>query len=305
MNPLQKHKVIDLSMHELVLATGLRARHAFSGHTFELLEYWVYFKLWHHVDAVILCTAHDPSIIIKVATERYNFTQDELDALSACLYDGTEVLLARLPTVIWVDGCSHYEKTATAVAKHHIAFMCNNSEDLDRMDLVLGDTRLYDFKCYPSYHYIKKLLFSRFKPVEQAPNNTAMLYCTYQARKLKPDYISSLPSRFPQFDKFLLITNDNIIETDKIKILRPPVSDLFSQFSTYIYSPLKISWPHEMRVGDCSPRFPAECTYYNKEIIIDAPINKGLQVRLHDCQDLSKIALTKDDPIIKFLPCNH
>lgn len=294
-----KHKIIDLSKHELVLATGLRARHAFSGHTFELLEYWFYFKIWHNVDAVILSTAHSPDIILKVAKERYSFTEEELTTLAGCLYDGTEALLAKLPATIWVDGCSKYEKPATAIAKRNIAFACNNAEDLDHMDLVLGDTRIYNFKCY---HYIKKLLFSRFKPQLSTPNEpTGMLYCTYQARQLKPDYISSLPDRFPQFSKFLLVTNDDIKETDRIRILRPPVDDLFSRFSTYIYSPLKISWSGEMGVGDCSPRFPAECSYYGKEIIIDAPLNRGLQVRLYDCQDLGKIALMKDDKLINFL----
>lgn len=295
-----KHKVIDLSSYEVVLATGLKARHAFSGHTFELLEYWVYLRLLNDIDAAILCTAHNPEVILNLARERYTLTAAELGTLSNCLYDGTEVLLAKLPTVIWVDGCSHYSKAATAVAKRHIAFACNNAEDLDRMDLVLGDTRLYDFACD---HYVKKLLFDRFKSLTTSPSEpTAMLYCTYQARQLKPNYIRSLPDRFPQFKRFILVTNDTSIqETEHIKVAEPPIRGLFEHFSTYIYSPLKVSWPSHMGVGDCSPRFPAECCHYGKEIIVDSPVNRGLQVRLHDCHDLSQLSLTKDDPLKNFL----
>lgn len=294
-----KHKVIDLSHYEVVLSTGLKARHAFSGHTFELLEYWYYLRVLNGIDAAILCTAHPPEILLQVARERYAFSAEVIEALTQHLYDGTEVLLAKLPIALWVDGCSHYHKTATAVAKRNIAFACNNSEDLDRMDLVLGDTRLYDFPCD---HYIKKLLFSCFKPLTSAPSQpTAMLYCTYQARQLQPGYIETLAKRFPQFSEFILVTNDNVTETDRIKVLRPPVPDLFERFTAYIYSPLKIDWPSQMGVGDCSPRFPAECRFYGKDVLIDAPINRGLQVRLHDTEDLSHIALTKDDPLKNFI----
>lgn len=293
------NKILDLSHHDVVLGTGLRARHAISGHTFELIEYWYYLKVQHGVDAVIMCTAHKPDVLLKIARERYTFTDDELKLLESCVVDGTEALLARLPVALWVDGCSHYEPCAAAVAKRNVALACNNQEDFGRMDLVLGDTRIYD----GVDHYVKKLLFSRFKPVTPHPENddVAMLYCTIQARKLPQGYLNALPRRF-NFRKFLLVTNDDLPSEGKFEVQAPPCHDLFERFGTYIYSPLKISWSGAIAgVGDCSPRFPAECMFYNKRIIIDAPMSRGLAVRMHDLRDLSAITLTKDDPLVKFL----
>lgn len=292
-------RIIDLTHHDVVLATGLQARHGISGHTYELLEYWYYLKVLHCIDVAVLCTAHKPEVMLNIAHNRYTFTDVELSMLKSCLYDGTNILLARLPITIWVDGCTHYDPSAAALAKRNIAFACNNAEDLDKMDLVLGDTRIYDIPCD---HYVKKLLFSKFKPVTATlPDKVAMLYCTYQARKLKPEYIRTLPERFPEFDRFVLITNDDIQPAGKITVQQPPVNNIFELFTTYIYSPLKISWPGEMGVGDCSPRFPAECTYFNKTIIIDAPVNRGLAVRLRDCRSLDNITLTKEDPLVNYL----
>lgn len=294
-------RIIDLSKHELVLATGIGARHGISGHTFELLEYWWYFRQ-HNVDVAIMCTAHKPEVLTALACERYCFTEAELDDLANCCYDATAALLASLPVVIWVDGCSKYVPHAAVVAKRQIAFACNNSEEFHSMDIVLGDTRLYDDTVRG--HYVKKLLFSKFRAFacSDEAHDTAMLYCTIQARKLPQDYIDALPERFPQFKKFLLVTNDNIQSHDCIEVVQHPCKDLFTRFGTYIYSPLKIGWKDAIdRVVDCSPRFPAECTWYKKEIILDAPISRGLQARLYDCEDLEKIELTKNDNLINLV----
>ena len=292
-------KIIDLSNYDLVLATGLGARHAVSGHTFELLEYWWYFKQ-HGVNVAILCTAHKPDIIITMAEKRYAFTEPELEALRRALFDGTDTVVAKLPKTLWVDGSISYISTAVVQSKFNAAFACNNSHDFKRMDIILADTRIYDFKCY---HYIKKLLFDKFAKINCNASNTAMLYCTIQARRLNDDYLNNLLHKFKQFDQFILVTNDDCIhERDNVKIVPHPCYDIFDKFTTYIYSPLTTNW-HDVitDVVDCSPRFPAECTFYGKDIIIDAPINRGLGVRLHDCENLQSIALTHDDGLVDIL----
>lgn len=291
-------KVLSLIKHELVVATGLQARHGISGHSFELIEYWWYFRQ-HGVDAVILCTAHKPAVLLELA-KRYSFTEAELSELRDSIVDGTDTMVAQLPATLWVDGCFKYHPVATVVSKCNIAFLCNNSETLDQMDIVLGDTRIYD---HPCGHYVKKLLFDKFRPVKTVVKDTAMLYCTIQARKVSDKYLTELPKRF-DFSNFLIITNQEFSLPPNYKVAEPPVPDLFSQFNAYIYSPLKIDWAGAIDVLDCSPRFPAECKFYGKEILVDAPVNRGLGVRLHDLECLDSISLTKNDPLINIIsPC--
>lgn len=291
-------KVIDLCNHKLVLATGLQARHGVSGHTFEMIEYWWYFRQ-HGIDAAIMCTAHKPDVVMDLARGRYTFTESELHDLSNALVDGTDVLLARLPVVIWVDGSISYHKSATAVASAHLAFACNNTQDFDRIDLLLGDVRLYDMPCV---HYIKKILFGKFKPVRRPEGKIAMLYCKTQARKVTQEYIDALPLRF-DYDRFLLVTDDRSISCPpKVEIIPSPDADIMSKFSAYIYSPLVVNWAHNVAgLGDCSPRFPAECAFYGREFVVDAPVNRGLAVRMDDMKTLAKITLTADDALISYV----
>lgn len=291
---------INLDKYDLVLSTALDARHGLCGHTFELIEYWLYFRM-HGLSVAILTTSVSPDILLAVVRERYNLTSDEIATLEDHLYDGTHIKVAKLPTTLWVDGSTKFNRNLVAVSKRNIAFLCNNTETLNEMDLVLMDTRIYDTDiAHKTAHYVKKIMFSRLKKPKQCLSNTAMLYCTTQARRISADYLSSL-NRF-DFSKYILVSNDTELQSNaRFEVLRPPVHDLFSKFNTYIYSPLKIGWAGAIDVLDCSPRFPAECTYFGKDIIIDAPMNRGLAIRMHDCQTLERIELTKDDHLVNLI----
>ena len=47
-----KH-IFDFRNYDLTLACEIDARHGISGHIFELIEYFYYFKFWHNVNCNI------------------------------------------------------------------------------------------------------------------------------------------------------------------------------------------------------------------------------------------------------------
>jgi hypothetical protein len=80
-----------------------------------------------------------------------------------------------------------------------------------------------------------------------------------------------------------------------------PVENIFEKFDTYIYTPTKGSF-------DCSPRFIAECKYYNKNIIyhdIDENylnVDTGLKFRKYDIDNNFKsLLLNENDEIVSIL----
>ena len=104
------------------------------------------------------------------------------------------------------------------------------------------------------------------------------------------------------FIQYLFITNKEnkpILPIEGFSFSIPPVKNLFEKFSTYVYTPVKRKW-------DCSPRFIAECKYFNKEVIfhnIDYwKEDKGLYWRQWDIENnFDSLFLKEDDEIIQIL----
>jgi hypothetical protein len=85
------------------------------------------------------------------------------------------------------------------------------------------------------------------------------------------------------------LTNKDL-QIDAIDSIIVPVRNLWNLFSTYIYTNTALKF-------DCSPRFVAECEFYNKEVIYEIDYHdKGLVARLHDMKH-GDIWLRADDEI--------
>jgi hypothetical protein len=87
-----------------------------------------------------------------------------------------------------------------------------------------------------------------------------------------------------------------------------PVKNIFERFSTYIYTPTYSVTNPKHGCFDCSPRFIAECAFYNKDIIYhnitDEYLSRdtGLKYRRHDIENnMDSIILTPQDDIINIL----
>jgi len=126
-----------------------------------------------------------------------------------------------------------------------------------------------------------------------------MLYGTKNCRNIPLTMYNDLLSTYSK--DFICLTNDEnkIDVNERMKFLSLPVSNLFEKFSTYVYTPI----PREF---DCSPRFIAECKYYNKDVIyynidyLDKDL--GLYWRKHDIENNFKsLFLDDQDPLINIL----
>jgi hypothetical protein len=86
---------------------------------------------------------------------------------------------------------------------------------------------------------------------------------------------------------------------DNVKFLVPPIEDLFNKFHVFVYTPVPRHW-------DCSPRFIAECKWYNKTVIYEGidylAEDHGLRWRQHDIEyDFESLQLKDDDEIISII----
>jgi hypothetical protein len=117
-----------------------------------------------------------------------------------------------------------------------------------------------------------------------------------------------------KFEKYIIVTNTpelyfNITKDfPNVTILTAPVENIFEKFDTYIYTPTGIDGSIAQISFDCSPRFIAECKYYNKNVIyhnIDEKylsVDTGLKWRRHDIENsFEKLYLNDSDEIIDIL----
>ena len=109
-----------------------------------------------------------------------------------------------------------------------------------------------------------------------------------------------------RFDRYIILTSSPYTYTKRFSHLKRfsfpqmPVANIFSKFDTYIYTPTRSDLKF-----DCSPRFIAECKFYNKDVIyhdIDDDYleeDTGLKWRRYDVEnDFDSICLKRNDHIV-------
>lgn len=299
---LSKSPFVDLRDYDVVLTTSLTSDHQVSGHLYELIEYFYYLRFYHNVNVCILIPFNLTRENYKVAlTSKYDFTEFELETflLHTKFSLFPKVLIAK--TIIFTDGMCYDVKTFRGVVKANkiIHIRCKDIETLDKADVVLQDNRLYpDLK--NSVHYVKKVLLSKFKPVSKSPSDVAMLYGTTNCREVTMEIMSELEKRY-DFRKFILLSNKEYPVPDKFELKLVPVENIFSLFGTYIYTPLNLK--NTCSNFDCSPRFPIECHYYNKQVIYELDsMDVGLRVRQYDIENhFERLFLDKSDTLVNYI----
>ncbi len=159
---------------------------------------------------------------------------------------------------------------------------------------ILQDHRVYEKAKVNSINYVKKINFDRYRPTCKESSNT-LLYGTENRRLISQEQLDILSTKH---NNIILLVNDIKEDTDNIKYLSMPVENLFDKFGTYVYT--KVS-----SMFDCSPRFIAECKFYNKEVIYDIDYleeDKGLYYRKQDLEDrFNSLYLKEDDSIIQII----
>lgn len=281
--------------HELALCVGIDAKHRVSGHLYEQIEYFYYFYFLKHRDVCIL--SDDAEQYIDVALEKYNFSQEEIKIIKSRIYTypkGLRILNGK--NFLFVDGATYYMHNV--MIKGNVYYFRCSWVNFQKNSTVFQDNRLYD-ELPNGINYVKKILFDKLKK-PQGNGNYKLLYLTKNCRRLPEKEFNDVIRKYDDDRQFLVISDqfENYYRIPEVVYEEVPVDDLFGKFSTYIYTPL-----HYNEMMDCSPRFIPECKYFGKEIIYDAPIYHGLNVRKYDTENkFESLFLTKEDKIDEYIP---
>ena len=290
--------------------------HGICGHIYEIFDY--YFILsQRYKTGIFIGEDFTWSEIESIITDKYNVTSREVSDIKNNTYFASRPKILKGKNILFVDGglnrnFQHFG--VKLIFDNVLAFKCSRLDtfhDLRYNNItLLQDNRVY--KCTPkdiniAIDYRKKILFSKLKSAVSAEVDTALLYCTKNCRAISDEILCQMPRLYPQFKKLIAITSFPEAYTDKFKhitgisFLSAPVLDLFSKFSSYIYTPTTTMF-------DCSPRFIAECKHYGKDVIyynIDEAylnIDTGLKYRKLDIDtDISSVSLQSDDSIINII----
>ena len=287
--------------------------HGVSGHLYEIIEYYQLLKN-HFKVGILICEDLTWEIIKKAIITKYNLNNKEINDIK----DNT--IFAYRPkyvvgkNILFVDGGFTRTMLRYGVAllfKNIFSFRCSNLDyhyNLPYKNItLLQDNRIYNDKDNDiSINYKKKIKFDIFKDIKNSITDTALLYITTNCRKLCDDNIIDTIVQY-KFNSYIILSDDNKRYRNKFKIFKNlyfpemPVENIFEKFTTFIYTPTKNKF-------DCSPRFIAECKFYNKNVIYDEidnnylEIDTGLKYRKYDIKhNFESITLKDNDDIIEII----
>jgi len=288
---------LDPSYQIWLSYTWSNNNHGICGHTFEVIDYYYilkdYFKTGIFLAEDITWAVFESSIRSK-----YAFTEEEIADIKANTVFGNRPSLLKGSNILFTDGGVVNMQSVTLLFDNVFYFACGNKEIKDNNKdnvYILQDNRVYEPVKRNGIDYKKRILFDKLKPIGKSLDHV-LLYATKNCRDLD-SY-----DEFTAYGKpILAITNKENKPKDipGITFITPPVFNLFEQFNTYIYTPVRRKW-------DCSPRFIAECKWYGKDVVfhnIDYwDEDLGLYYRNWDIEhDFSSIELRPDDQITTIL----
>jgi hypothetical protein len=271
--------------------------HGICGHTYEVIDYFYILKD-HFKVGILICEDTDWDTFEKSIRSKYAFTEQEILEYKNNIVFLNRPRLLKGKNILFTDGGIINTRDLTLLFDNVIYFACGNKEvknNIKNNSWILQDDRVYDpVKCN-GVNYKKKILFEKLKSIGVS-KDAALVYATKNCRNL--DNYEEL-SQYG--NNILAITNKENKPKDiqGVTFVIPPVAELFEQFTTYVYTPVKRKW-------DCSPRFIAECKYYGKQVIyhnIDYwDTDLGLYWRKWDIDnDFKSLFLTSDDEIITII----
>lgn len=287
--------------------------HGVSGHLYEIIEYYLLLKN-HFKVGILICEDLPWDVIERGISTKYNLSHNDIQTIKASITFANRPKYVVGKNILFVDG--GFTRTmlrygVSLLFKNIFSFRCSNLDfhyNLPYKNVtLLQDNRVYnDEDNKISINYKKKIKFDIFKNIKKPSTDAALLYVTSNCRKICDDYLIDLILQY-KFDSYVILSDNNKKYKEKFKPFKNiyfptmPVENIFEKFSTYIYTPTKDKF-------DCSPRFIAECNFYNKNVIyhnIDKDylkIDTGLKYRKYDIQkDFKSISLLQNDDIIEII----
>lgn len=287
--------------------------HGICGHIYEMIEYAMILSETMQVGMLFGDSVTSVSQLTSIINNKYNLEQEVVDNLisNTIFADNPKYVIGS--NILLVDGGLRrfQEYGVKLVFNNIICFKCSYMDTIyDRCYknvTLLQDNRVYadvtPQDCDIAIQYVKKILFDKLKKPNSPDSPAHLLYLTKNCRELDIDTVRELVMSTD--NQYLLATNDidrySSLNSDRINVVPVPLDNIFEQFSTYVYTPTFKTW-------DGSPRFPAECKYFDREVefydIDDQYLNKdrGLYYRMKDIESgLHNITLTQDDEIFNIL----
>ncbi|HEF9977721.1 TPA: hypothetical protein SB263_001856 [Campylobacter coli] len=253
--------------------------HGLSGHLFEVLDYYWYFK---NKGVNVKCLI--PEIVTKETFNDFIKGHYSVDFdLNDMYFLDTKILAIKARNILVTDGGYWFlNQYKSKLLGKVFSFACGPSflESGDKPEYV---TFLADHKIYPGLgiNYTKKVL----PYLNHIPGDKPFAHVTKNCRALSESQIKDLIRDYPDivmYSDYLNIQNS----TNK------PIKNF--NFSKYVYTPI-------MRHFDCSPRLIIECRILGIDFDL-WDINykdPGLERRLE--ADLDQFILNDSDTIINYL----
>jgi len=276
--------------------------HGICGHTFEVIDYYFFLKNYFRV-GILLAEDITEASFCDAVIDKYEVTPDEVSELLKNTVFCNRPTLLKGNNILFTDGGVVAMERLTLFFDNIFLFACGNREIKNNSKenvFVLQDERIYE-KCFNSFHYVKKILFQKYKKLKDTKNTDVLLYGTKNCRNIEYEMYFELMDLYPESHFICLTSKENRPQLPSKRFSFPelPVKDLFLKFGTYIYTPVP-------RKFDCSPRFIAECKFYGKKVLFHRidywEEDKGLYWRQWDIDhQFQTLFLKEDDDIVPFL----
>lgn len=254
------------------------------GHTFEVLDYYLYFK-----DAGIkACIVIQDDIDLSKIKEAWNnnYILDEVPEV----FKGKDIIIAK--KILNCSGFYEGENTKYISEKLY-QFRCGvfPKEYLkNKKVIVLQDNRIFEDIPDESINYIKKINAKYLRTYSKNNKQETFMYWNTELRLPSPARQDYLVNKY----RPVIITNQEI----NYKRVLPPIN-ILKRFNngTYVYTEVT-------RKFDCSSRLLLECYLNNIEVIFDFDIpteeyfqlDKGLYYRWFDIKNnIQELFLENDN----------
>ncbi len=284
--------------YELTLGYSWKSKidQGICGHLFEMIEYYTILKKYFSV-CMMVCENMPWNKIESTIRDKYDFEEDEIRNIRDNLIFLDRPRIVKGNALLLLDGNLTGIKDRVLHFNKLMIFPCRDLkfQTIDNV-IALQDDRIYG-KGRNTINYIKKVLLDRYRDIGPSEKNN-LVYATSNPRWLSKHFYEELEERF---DGDFLLLSDKKVEglSDRFKQEDMPVKNLFERFDRYIYTPT-------MTQKDCSPRFPVECKFYNKDIeyfkigYLDRDL--GLRYRRHDIENnFESLYLEENDEIIDII----
>jgi hypothetical protein len=298
--------------------------HGISGHVYEIIDYYLLLREYFKV-GILLCEDIDWEILYNAIIYKYDIDDNIIDEIKQHTTFYNRPKIVRGKNILFVDGGLKRgggEAPPLLVFNNIICFRCSIYDthyDLPYSNLtLLQDNRVYDDDDNNiAIDYIKKINFKYYKKIKNNVSRTGMLYITNNCRLLTDQQLLAIITKY-DFDRFLILTSSphayahRFRKYDNFEFPTLPVNNIFGKFNTHIYTRTR-SDDEPNRSGsnlpfDCSPRFIAECKYYDKDVIYDNIDDEylnndtGLKYRKYDIDnDFSSLFLDEQDALIDII----